>query len=189
MRGSFKPFSCHLVGSASTLCELAQPVHCIVAALLHAVYQDRVLLGGEIDIEKKRRYIVEKFGGECEALVYASHMFSWDELSEYVKNNLENEQNRMVLLMRIADALEDMVDEAMAIHGNVGESEEVWGTGAWRVKKWSGMEPALVEAAEKLGQSGLAKRIIEWMAANRRPSLPARLRSGQHTSFTMAATS
>ena len=181
LRGSGKPFICHLVGSASALCESRQPAYCLSAGLLHAMYQNRVPFGRNLPVEARRQILRERFGDRCEALVYGYHTFEWARHEEHLRPG--SELGRTVVLMHLADALEDMLDEAMVMHGKPGETEAVWGTGAWRVKKWSALEPELVAAARRIGEEVLAKQISVWMEANRKPSFPASLKTGEYSSF------
>jgi len=62
LRGSGKPFACHLVGTAGILVEAGQSADCIGAALLHAMYQDRVPFPGNRNLEQRRDYIRQHFG-------------------------------------------------------------------------------------------------------------------------------
>jgi hypothetical protein len=181
LRGSGKPFVCHLVGSASALCESGQPVHVIAAALLHAMYQERIPFGKNLDIERRRAILRERFGVECEALVYGYHTFDWLRLPQYLTRG--READLAVILMHLADALEDMLDEAMVMHGHSGETDTVVGTAAWRVRKWAALEPELVSTARAIGATFLAEQIGAWMDANKVPSLPHSLKTGKYTSF------
>lgn len=184
LRGSGKPFVCHLVGSASALCACGQPGYVLSAALLHSMYQNRVPFGNGLDLDTRRRLLRERFGTDSEELVYATHVFEWDDLAQAVAS--PRKLDRTVALMRLCDALEDMLDEAMVLHGQPGETAEVWGTAAWRVEKWSGMEPTLVEAARTLGEDDLAVELERWMKANRNPSLPPSVKSGEYSSYDVA---
>ncbi len=181
MRGSGKPFACHLVGSASAVCACGQPAPVISAALLHSMYQNRVPFGNGLEVEARRRILRERFGAECEELVHAAHVFEWEDLPRTAAS--DRELDRRVAIMRLCDALEDMLDEAMVLHGKPGEDASVWGTAAWRVGKWSGMEPTLVAAARSVGQDELALELARWMEANRKPTLPPAVKSGEYSSY------
>src|SRR5690606_22858008 len=70
LRGSGKPFSCHLVGVASLVAEAAPDDEVlIIAALLHALYQERV--SGADALEGQRNTMREAWGADVEALLHA----------------------------------------------------------------------------------------------------------------------
>ena len=113
-RGSGRPFLSHLVGTASVLAWLRAPLAVVAGGLLHSAYSH-----GEFGnywrgmAEDKRRRVRERVGEEIEELVAAYTRFPWNPAAIVrLADNLDglDERGRRVLLMRLANELDDHED-------------------------------------------------------------------------------
>lgn len=144
LRGSGKPFVCHLVGVASLVAE-SRPddPDAIVAALLHAVYQDRVPFG--VDRAARRVRLLEVAGAAVEGLVAR-----YDEAGplEVVlpSESVADPATCIVRVMQLADELEDAVDGGPWWHGSSDDGPEVRGGAEHRVARFLAWAPCYAQA-------------------------------------------
>jgi len=152
-RATGKPFVAHLVGVASIVARLDQRGAMIVAALLHAAYDQGVFPGWRRAVTDAKRATVRAVAGEeAEHLVFRYHR--------------HDEADGDVALLRAANDLEDLVDLA----------------GAYCAKPYGGAERAAARATA-LGYPTLAEALTRALEANRAARLPAGLASDRHRSF------
>jgi (p)ppGpp synthase/HD superfamily hydrolase len=113
-RGSGKTFIAHLVGTASILASLRLAPTIIAAGLLHAAYDSGDFgNGGQGHSPAKREYVRADMGGEVEEYIARYTEFSWNQQvaqSTYDKLDSLNQLERDVLLIRLANELEDYLD-------------------------------------------------------------------------------
>ena len=116
-RGSGKPFVSHLVGTASVLGSLHQPVAVVAAGLLHATYTQGEFgtgIGGISDA--KRRVVREAIGAEIEELIALYTTLPWNRssLPDLARDpESRDAKDRTVLVMRLANELDDHLDLGM----------------------------------------------------------------------------
>ncbi len=180
-RGSGKPFISHLVGTASALVYEQRSIDVITAALLHAVYQDRVPFAGGASLDARRRVIRARFGDACEELVDGYHEFEFERLDQY--GGLALQERSEVVFIRLADELEDLYDYGLLMHGKDGEDASVRGTADWRLIQKARILPELLRAAHAVGADSLANAIHYWAERSRSVCWPAGLRSERYTSY------
>lgn len=114
LRASGKPFLSHLVGTASTLAALGAPATAVVAGLLHAAYTQ-----GDFGISRRRHRrerVRAAIGEAAEALVWRYHEQPWTppEIGRLRREHARlSESDRWVVLMRLANELDDNLDLAM----------------------------------------------------------------------------
>ena len=181
-RGSGKPFACHLAGVSGLLCLAGQSSTVVVAGLLHAMYQDRVpFLGAKRPLEARRRYLTEQFGTECENLVHDYHHFEVERLDAWSDRDLIDKGP--VVLMRVADELEDMLDDAIELHGQPGDADDARGGAMARRDKALGLGPELKRAARALKCRFLEEQLEYWLDRVERRDTPSLVRTGQYSSF------
>jgi hypothetical protein len=118
-RSNGKPFSAHVIGTASILAARQYPVVTIRAAMLHAAY----LLGrfgdaGMGATQPRRQKVRDVIGAESEALVFDYWQLPWGETGtakvlETITGLTERE--RQIVAMRLADELDDFLDGGMQI--------------------------------------------------------------------------
>jgi (p)ppGpp synthase/HD superfamily hydrolase len=110
-RRNGRPFVAHVVGTASILLHVGARPDVVLAGLLHAAYDDG---------DSARARVRAAVGAETEALVTAYAAVPWS--AAWLRERLADErpipsEERDVLLMRVANQLEDLVDDG-ARHGS-----------------------------------------------------------------------
>ena len=181
-RGSGKPFACHLAGVSGLLCLAGQSSTVVVAGILHAMYQDRVpFMGATRSLEARRRHLTEQFGAECENLINDYHHFEVERLDAWSDRDLIDKGP--VVLMRVADELEDMLDDAIELHGQPGDADDARGGAVARRDKALGLGPELKRAARLLECDFLEQALDAHLARLSTRSTPSAVRTGQYSSF------
>lgn len=179
LRGSGKPFSCHLIGVASLVAENTSDRDAILAALLHALYQPRV--SGSDDTGDRRNAVLEAFGPDVERLLRAYHD-AGPLLSDGPLPDNASLLQRQVRLLQLADQLEDGLDGGPWWHGEPDDSGDERGSAPQRVDLFRSLAAAF-EEAPALGAPALLERyrfiLDHWQTGRWPPSL----RSGHYTSF------
>jgi len=185
MRGSGKPFISHLVGTASIMAGLNQEAEVVVASLLHAVYQRRVPFPGADTLEARRKQIESLFGDRVEKLVYWYTESEEVTGPEYATTQSDHPYFKEVLLMRLADELEDLSYHGLFTHGNADDTPQVRGSYVWRreqkrahiqamLKHVSGKELELCNAAFQT-----------WIDADPGSLWSPALKSGHYSSYSL----
>jgi (p)ppGpp synthase/HD superfamily hydrolase len=153
-RAQGQPFLCHLVRTASITLELGQPLPVVMAALLHAAYSLHVFEQSQRrkptrrDREQLRRLV----GDEVEALVAGYDRLPWYE-PEALEAHLRRLDGyvpplRALLVIRLANELEDHLDLGLAYRARFPSRDEVRPTG-----------PLKIELARRLGLTALADEL------------------------------
>jgi (p)ppGpp synthase/HD superfamily hydrolase len=157
-RGSGKPFLSHLVGTASVLASLRARTPVLVTGLLHAVYTHGEFGNGWRGMsEPKRAEIRRAVGGEIEDLIVRYTRLLWSSRTiPEIRARLDTMTpvERDVLLVRLANELEDHLDLGILYHGDAQRRREFMEANL----------PAAVEMAERLGFPALAKSLTEAIA-------------------------
>ena len=113
-RGNEKPFICHLIGTASILVSCAAESTVVIAGLLHAVYAQGEFGDGCKSMSAHHRLrFTETVGSEIEELITAYTKLSMQKpvLKALLENQqVYNEQTEKLILIRIANVLEDISD-------------------------------------------------------------------------------
>lgn len=118
-RATGKPFVAHLVGTASILAAAGASPETVAAGLLHAVYEN----GDFTDqigaaTEAHRQIVRDRASARVEGLVAAYHGLRWKPATvEKLAQNWDavSAETRDILLMRIANELEDHVALGMRL--------------------------------------------------------------------------
>lgn len=184
LRGSGKPFACHLAGTASAVAGERLGAPAIAASLLHALYQDRVRWPDATTRERRRAALRDGFGAEVESLVHEYHGFETERLDAIDDASLV--KRRTVVVMRLADELDDLVDDAIAMHGRPGDDESVPGSAAFRRARKAGQAPTLLRVARAVEAPWIRGQLEHWLARTARAHWPAGLRSGEYSSFSVS---
>ncbi|WP_376692010.1 DUF6817 domain-containing protein [Wenzhouxiangella sp. EGI_FJ10409] len=182
-RGSGKPFACHLAGVAGLLCLAGQKAPVVIAGILHAMYQRRVPFQG-LSLSQRKERLAALFGEECERLVSEYHDFEVERLEEWTDEALRDKG--AVVLMRVADDLEDMLDDAIDLHGSPEDPDDVRGGAAARRSKALGLGPELKRAARVLECDFLEQQLDFWLSRLEARQSPSFVRTGQYSSFSVA---
>lgn len=155
-RAQSVPFICHLVRTASIVLAEGQPIHVVIAALLHAAYTFGQFEDGICGkaATAHRQKLERVIGSEAESLVYAYDPFllHGPEILETHLKQCETYDavKRSLLIMRLANELEDHLDLGMAYHSDSSFHK--------RVEAYSDQ---LIVLAEKLGLSVIAQGLQE----------------------------
>lgn len=181
VRGSGKPFSCHLVGVASLVAECVPgDAVLVVAALLHALYQPRVAAPG--DSGDPRAEMVEAFGPEVDELVHAYQSLGPLTAEQGLLGATVAPLERRARILHLADQLEDGLDGGPWWHGGEQDRGDERGCARQRVDQFLALR-GLFEQAPALSAPRLLQRYLaicdDWQVG----TWPADLRSGRYSSF------
>lgn len=182
-RGSGKPFICHLVGAASLMVLCKQSIDVVLAALMHALYQNRVSFEGTKDIRKRREIISQKFGKVCDRLISEYTEFEMTGIKDIDPNHIT--VDKQVLLMRIADELEDLVDFGLCLHGLEGEPKEKGGSYLSRRTRKEKEGKILIKLANQLNAESLAEGLEYWLDFSKYDDYPENLKTGFYSSISI----
>lgn len=155
-RPSGSPFISHLVGTASVLVALGQPVDVVIAGLLHAAYMHgdfgRVRTG---PTPRNRAAVRRVAGDEAEACIHTYTGLPWGTLVRGPAEGLASlsPQERAALLIRLANELEHYLDDEIVCGPNAER----------RLQYVRQTGPKLSAAAEALGCPALAAELVRVM--------------------------
>lgn len=117
-RANGKPFLAHLIGTASILATQGAAVEVVIAGLLHAAYAQGTFPQNNQGLTPANRAYVQQFvGPEVEAFIRQYTLFPWTvETMMALPDRLPtlSQAERCVVLMRLANELEDYADLGMA---------------------------------------------------------------------------
>jgi len=116
-RPSGKTFIAHLVGVASILCRLKVPIELLLAGFLHSIYMHG-------DFRKSREEISDK---KTESLVAGYSRLKWNRITiPQYQNQIPtlNEKEKNILLLRLANELEDHLNHGILFCVNAEERRE-----------------------------------------------------------------
>jgi len=182
-RASGKVFLAHLVGTASALVEARARLPVVVAGLLHAAYTHGEFGNGWRGMTTvKRTRVATVVGEESEGLIARYTGFRWrcESLSSLgaTLSGL-NRADRDVVLMRLANELDDHLDLGILYYADAERRREL-------------LEPlaVCVDLARDLGHYRLADALDDTFAACRAAKMPADTsRPGGRGSFLLAPAS
>lgn len=176
-RGSGKPFIAHLVGTASLVLASGCSDDWVIAALLHALYQRRVPFRGGLAPPDRRHLIAARFGRGVDDLIHRYTEFESRTISEVTGDFTHD--NADVVTLRLADELEDLCGNALALHGAaLTEQPTVSGSYAWRREAKLREGNALLAAAGALGLAGIERGLSRWLDFSSAPIGMADMRTG-----------
>ena len=176
-RASGKPLLAHLVGTASILASLGQPARVVTAGLLHAVY----VFGDFGDAsrgsgEARRARVRQAIGADAEALVFRYTHFEWNAGTIpgiRARASALSAGEREVLLIRLANELEDHLDCGVLYCGN-GEQRREYIRSPLNQS---------VDMARVLGETQLADALDEAFRETLQAELPVALRTPHDFTF------
>jgi hypothetical protein len=88
--------------------------------------------------------------------------------------------------MRLADELDDLLDDAIAMHGKPGDGESVGGSAASRRARKADQGPILLRVARLVGTTHFLGHLEHWLDRTARVRWPEGLRSGEYSSFAVS---
>lgn len=161
-RGSGKPFICHLTGTASLVLAAGCPDTWVIGALLHAVYQRRVPFEGGRAPEERRALVADRFGPDVDDIVCRYTSFESADLAHVDQETLDSARD--VVTLRLADELEDLCGDALALHGDSASDQAgVRGGSVWRRNAKIHEAPALLDLASRLELDGIRRGLQRWL--------------------------
>ena len=165
-RGSGKPLLSHVVGTASVLVSLRARTPLVAAAVLHAAYLFGEFGDGRRKSSPAKREIVRKtVGPEIEDLITRYDELRWEPANvPRIQASVERmtAAERDVLLMRLANELEDHLDLGVLYCGNADGRRDA-------IRSWLGLS---VDIARQLNEARLAaelNRVFQEVLANDLP--------------------
>jgi hypothetical protein len=179
-RANGKPFLNHLVGTASILLSRNLPVHLAITGLLHASYSHGKLAFPGINLRSvKRRELQKVIGREIEGLICEYTKFRLTpaivrRLTEYPQSL--GAIQRSVILVRLANDLEDHLDNGLAY---CGKHKSIY-THADSAGNMSSL-------TSFLDQAELYAEILRIRCAIDSEAIPDALRNSQSSSFEVPA--
>lgn len=158
-RPSGKPLQDHLVGTASILAKRRAPLKFLVAALLHAAREEGDFGAlTNLSPSAKQQQLQQLLDTEAATLLAAYANFAWNTQSIlHAAENFDalSEIQRDVIFLRLANDLEDNLDEAVLLCSNRQE----------RLQYLKTCGPAMVKMATLLNQAALADELTRSHAA------------------------
>ena len=170
---SGKPTLAHVVGTASILAAQRAPTDVVCAGLLHAAYSHGLFRWWIAAPARRRRLVRDRIGSAAEHLVARYAKFRWSPGAiRALRARLEelDAVDRRVLLIRLANELEDQLDLGMHFCGEGAFHDLYCGAGL----------DILVEAATELGFPDLATALDQTIRASNQAMRPAGLRRAEH---------
>ena len=137
-RGNGKPFVAHLVGTAAVLAQHGAPLPVVLAGLLHAAYQQ-----GNQRHRKTKKLLRETLGPEVEELVARYAAYDWSCVPDRIEDN-----DRPIVLMRIANEVDECVDRGLLYSGGGKRQEVAAGVGGFATAARAFGKPRLAEELE-----------------------------------------
>jgi (p)ppGpp synthase/HD superfamily hydrolase len=166
-----RPFIAHLVGTSAVLVWLKAPTPMVVAALLHAAYQEGDFANSlEGMTPRKRKKLRAIIGTDAEELVaaYTAGSRSLTGITaSYARFHQMSPQERDILLIQLANELDDYRDLASNHAANADE----------RIAVIRQCGPQQAEMAEWLGRPELAQALRETYAESIAAFVPKSLQS------------
>lgn len=182
-RGSGKPFICHLVGTASILAGQGLKSEIVIAGLLHALFQNRVPFPNGNSIENRVQIIEAEFGKEIAKLIY-DYTFIEDIPLKEVESSKDKFANfKNVLLIRLADELEDLTYFSLFMHGLPNDKIEVKGGHLWRRNQKEIQIKYMFDLMKDFGLENLMDAFNFWIYAEPNAVWSEDLKTGKYSSF------
>ncbi len=180
-RPSGKPNIEHLVGTASILCALEQPIDMVVAGLLHSVYAHGDFGAFRPGITERKRAVVREAAGiRAEAYVARYATLDWgpSAINGYLGGmDRLDALDRAVVVLRLADRLEDTLDGGDLYCANAEQ----------RLRNLAQGGASMVNLASALGFPRLAAELGEALSFLSSARIPHGLQNGDgHTRVYLA---
>ncbi len=180
-RASGKTFIAHVVGTASILASLRVSLSLVAAALLHAAYGSGDFGDGDTGMtEARRNQVKATVGEEVEEYVARYTSFRWyDEAIATIHARLKTmaSRDRGVLLMRLANELEEYLDLGILYSGDEKRKQVNY------INENGGF---MIQMAEALGFPTLGADFAQAFKEAASREIPPGLRRHQNSSFLLA---
>jgi acyl carrier protein len=176
VRGSGKPFICHLIGTASLLIEAKAPVDIVLAGLMHANYQNRVPFDNYLAIPKRREIVESMFGSKIDSIIFDYTTLQDLAISEIKLD--DSEIGKAKLLIYMADNLEDLVGNSLFMHGGLRFEENQKGGYLSRKEKYLNTKEYRVKLLDFLGIIHWNDAYDFWLKDEINLHFPSKLKTG-----------
>jgi hypothetical protein len=172
-----EPLLCHLVRTASIVLQEHQPLPVVQAMLLHAAYSLRRRAGSAGERGSQRAQLRRAAGPEVEALVFAYDQLPWNSATR-LERHVErfggyDQTTRWVVLMRLANELEDHLDRSAA-----------YASTDFARRRLQGRDGCLA-LARAAGSPTLVSELAEAFDGQLDPPLPAAVVVGRDQGYTL----
>ncbi len=178
-RSSGKPFLAHLVGTASVLVAGNAPGKVVAAGLLHAAYASGEWGDGRGKaLNQERRQVLRALDEEVEELVRHYSELRWDAASIpslHERLHTLSDAERTVVLLRLANLMEDFLDLGMAYSHKSSKDKQA-----------DSVLELTAQIAERLDQAELAAELRRVFDENRAARIAPALVREERSSFTIA---
>jgi hypothetical protein len=181
-RSKGDPFLCHLVRTSSIVMTQTRSIEVIVATMLHAVYFLHYFRGSRRRGPRAsdRAFLRDKIGERAESLVNSYPGLPWNEtgvLQGYIEAaERHSEQTRNLLLMSLANELEEHLDASSAYLDYTPNQP-----------RYLLLGDDYIELAEALGHGELAADLREAFDLCRRTDVPPALKREAAGSYELRA--
>jgi (p)ppGpp synthase/HD superfamily hydrolase len=182
-RASGRPFTAHLIGTASLLAEITSDVDVILTGLLHGVYdQGDFGDGRRIMTERKRAIVRDAVGEAVEDRIAAFSRLSWGPgLADELVQRFDGLDliERDALLVRLVNELDEFIEMDVLYSADY----------AFRIDQLAKDCASMSALAIRLGHPPLATMLQETTAEAERVQLPAFVRSAESYCFDIVPSS
>ena len=178
-RASGKPFLAHAVGTAGILGLLQAPAPVLATGLLHAAYTHGDFGDGRTGLsEAKRAHVRRTVGDEVEGLVARYTALAWGESAVRALRGRVggmSTDERAVLLVRLANELEDHLDRGITYCGDAEHRRQL-------IRSWLHI---CADLAEEMGHPELGSALTEVFRESLCVTPPPALATSQRISHTL----
>lgn len=168
----------HLIGTSSILASLKVPIEICAAGLLHSIYVHGDFGDGKKEKNDfKRKYLKENLGDRIEEYIAAYADLNWfgkdaiSNINKRIRNYSEFEKN--VVLIRIADALDEFID-----FGNLYVPNP-----KARINYFKKVIPEMAEIAKKIGFPSLGEELKIAIVEHEEMNVPTFLNNSKNKVF------
>jgi (p)ppGpp synthase/HD superfamily hydrolase len=173
-RPNGKLFIAHLIGTASVLVKQQAPITVVSAGLLHAAYANGFFPDPRPGItEAKRQRVRQVVGADVEELVARYTSLRWTQEHIQILDNCFdslNVQDKQIILIRIANELEDHLDRGM-LYCSKDTSAKL-------------NQTTIAALATKMGSATLGDELLQAVFdQTTSPPIPTQLRRSEKVSF------
>lgn len=182
-RGSGKPFIAHLVGTASILVSVNASIEIVAGGLLHAVYEFGDFGdGGRGMSSQKRLQMKQQMGEKIENYIAQYTLFKWNQeniINTFHSFDKIDHEIKDILLMRLANELEDHLDGGMVYSGKLEK----------HLEKFNSCNHLMVKMAMMLGYSSLANTLNQVFQETLSLTIPSSLQNNNPYSYILTTSS
>ncbi|MCF8467524.1 MAG: hypothetical protein K9G33_09000 [Sneathiella sp.] len=173
-RATGRPFYNHLIGAASIIARETSDISLICAELLHSSYDFGRFARWIFPptFAQKRKVIARRAGPEVERYIYLYHEANWPQVLSPENIEEYSPEKKSVILMRVADMLEDFIEDKGPIRANK--------ISLWPLNDIANPVELLARVSEKIGARWIAE---QYRQLSQKPARKILQRSNSITYF------